>query len=44
MNLGDSMKRAQVFDYDLQQKLYPLMKDYSPMPSIYYPDFIAGNQ
>eukprot|EP01016_Furgasonia_blochmanni_P055984 TRINITY_DN9453_c0_g1_i2.p1 TRINITY_DN9453_c0_g1~~TRINITY_DN9453_c0_g1_i2.p1 ORF type:complete len:600 (-),score=255.32 TRINITY_DN9453_c0_g1_i2:748-2547(-) len=44
MNMGDALARAEVFDYDLQQKLYPLMKDVVPLPSIYYPDFIAGNQ
>ena len=38
------MKRAQVFDYELQQKLFPYMKEYTPLPSIYYPDFIASNQ
>ena len=44
MNLGDAMKRAQVLDFDLQQKLYPYMKDIVPLPSIYIPDFIAANQ
>lgn len=44
MNLGDAMKRAEVLDYDLQQKLYPYMKDIVPLPSIYIPDFIAANQ
>jgi len=44
MNLGDAMKRAQVLDYDLQRQLYPLMKDITPLPSIYEPDFIAANQ
>jgi len=44
MNLGDAMKRAAVLDYDLQQQLYPLMKDIKPLPSIYIPDFIAANQ
>ena len=43
-NLADAMRRAEVFDYDLQQKLYPLMKDMVPLPSIYNPDFIASNQ
>jgi len=38
------MTRAQVFDYDLQRQLVPHMKDIKPMPSIYYPDFIAANQ
>mmetsp|Transcript_10158 Transcript_10158/g.37807 ORF Transcript_10158/g.37807 Transcript_10158/m.37807 type:complete len:511 (-) Transcript_10158:203-1735(-) len=43
-NLGDAMRRAEVFDYDLQNKLYPLMKDMKPLPGIYRPDFIAANQ
>ena len=44
MNLGDAMKRSQVLDWSLQQKLYPLMKDIVPLPSMYFPDFIAANQ
>ncbi len=44
MNLAEAMKRAEVFDYDLQKKLYPLMEKYVPLPSIYYEDFIAMNQ
>lgn len=43
-DLASAMKRAQVFDYDLQLKLEPFMKSYKPMKSIYYPDFIASNQ
>lgn len=31
-------------DYDLQQKLKPMMMDKKPLPSIYFPDFIAANQ
>ena len=44
LNLGDAMKRSQVLDYDLQQQLYPHMKDIVPLPSVYFPDFIAANQ
>ena len=44
LNLGEAMKRAKVLDYDLQTKLYPYMKDIVPLPSIYFPDFIAANQ
>jgi myo-inositol-1-phosphate synthase len=44
MNLADAMKRAQVLDYDLQRQLAPLMKDIVPLPSVYFPDFIAANQ
>jgi len=43
-NLADAMKRACVMDYDLQCQLHPLMRDLKPLPSIYYPDFIAANQ
>ena len=44
MNLGDAMARACVFDYSLQEKLKPMMSTMVPLPSIYYPDFIAANQ
>lgn len=44
MDLANAMKKAQVFDYELQQKLEPFMKEYKPLKSIYYPDFIAANQ
>ena len=44
MNLGDAMKRSKVLDVTLQQKLYPHMKDIKPLPSVYFPDFIAANQ
>ncbi|GAV51342.1 hypothetical protein ZYGR_0AD05250 [Zygosaccharomyces rouxii] len=43
-NLGDAMERAQVLEYDLQRQLKPEMSEYKPLPSIYYPDFIAANQ
>jgi myo-inositol-1-phosphate synthase len=43
-NLADAMQRACVFDVDLQRQLIPHMKDLVPMPSVYYPDFIAANQ
>lgn len=43
-NLADAMKKAQVFELDLQQKLAPYMQRFTPMKSIYYPDFIAANQ
>jgi myo-inositol-1-phosphate synthase len=36
---------SQVLDYDLQRQVYPRMAALgSPLPSIYYPDFIAANQ
>lgn len=44
MNLGDAMRRSKVLDWDLQQKLYEHMKDIVPLPSVYFPDFIAANQ
>lgn len=43
-NLADAMKRAKVLDYDLQRQLEPLMAEYTPLPSVYYPEFIAANQ
>ena len=43
-NLYEAMKRAYVFDYALQEKLKPMMSKLKPLPSIYYPDFIAANQ
>jgi len=43
-NLADAMKRAEVFDWDLQRRLRPHMEHIVPLPSIYYPDFIASNQ
>eukprot|EP00744_Colponema_vietnamica_P000462 GILI01000838.1.p1 GENE.GILI01000838.1~~GILI01000838.1.p1 ORF type:complete len:519 (+),score=187.90 GILI01000838.1:114-1670(+) len=44
LNLADAMARAEVLDYDLQRQLVPHMKDLVPLPSIYFPDFIAANQ
>jgi len=43
-NLGVGMKRADVFESDLQNKLYPHMEKIKPWPSVYDPDFIAANQ
>jgi myo-inositol-1-phosphate synthase len=43
-NLYDAMRRACVFDYELQEKLKSKMIKLKPLPSIYYPDFIAANQ
>ena len=43
-NLAQAMERAQVLDYDLQRQLVTEMEKMTPMPSIYYPDFIAANQ
>lgn len=44
MNLGDAMRRSQVLAYDLQEQLYPHMKQITPLPSVYFADFIAANQ
>lgn len=43
-NLFESMKRAQVLDWDLIQKLEQYTKDITPLPAVYYEDFIACNQ
>lgn len=43
-SLAEAMERAQVLDYGLQEKLKPHMQDMRPLPSIYFPDFIAANQ
>lgn len=44
MSLGDAMERAAVLDFDLQRQLRDEMNAFKPLPSIYYPDFIAANQ
>lgn len=43
MNLAEAMKRAEVLDYNLIEKLTPHMKDIVPLKSVYYKDFIAAN-
>lgn len=43
-NLSDAMARSHVLEYDLQKKLSDDMSKMVPLPSIYYPDFIAANQ
>ena len=44
MNLADAMRRAQVLEPDLIRQVEGELKHMVPMPSIYYPDFIAANQ
>ncbi|XP_053558934.1 inositol-3-phosphate synthase 1 [Bombina bombina] len=44
LNLADAMKRAEVLDWQLQEKLRPYMEKMKPRPSIYIPEFIAANQ
>lgn len=43
-NIGDSMRRAEVLDVNLQDQLYDKLSQMKPMPSIYDPEFIAANQ
>ena len=43
-NLAVAMERACVLEPDLQRQLYPYLEKLRPMPSIYYPDYIAANQ
>jgi len=43
-NIAQAMQRAQVLDYTLQEQLIPHLENMQPLPSIYYPDFIAANQ
>ncbi|GAA5904814.1 hypothetical protein JCM6882_003212 [Rhodosporidiobolus microsporus] len=42
--LDQAARRAQVLEYDLQRQLAPMMAEYKPLPSIYYPTFINANQ
>ncbi|KZT72377.1 Myo-inositol-1-phosphate synthase [Daedalea quercina L-15889] len=43
--MDEAMKRAQVLEWDLQRQVLPHMAALGkPLPSIYYPDFIAANQ
>lgn len=44
VNIADAVRRARVLDFDLQRQVCPLLEDLNPLPSIYYPDFIAANQ
>ncbi|KAJ3714839.1 hypothetical protein EV361DRAFT_964053 [Lentinula raphanica] len=45
VSLEKAMERAKVLDYDLQRQVAPHMALIGkPLPSIYYPDFIAANQ
>lgn len=43
-NLKEATKRAKVLDINLQKQLAPYLERIKPLPSIYYPDFIALNQ
>ncbi|ODV91492.1 hypothetical protein CANCADRAFT_29911 [Tortispora caseinolytica NRRL Y-17796] len=44
VNLADAMARSEVLDYDLQRQVAKHMSGLKPLPSVYYPDFIAANQ
>lgn len=43
-NIGDAMRKAEVFDVALQDQVYDKLSQMTPRPSIYDPDFIAANQ
>ncbi|KAF2239098.1 Myo-inositol-1-phosphate synthase [Viridothelium virens] len=44
MNLADAMDRAAVLEPSLKNLVRKQMAQMKPLPSIYYPDFIAANQ
>jgi len=44
MNLADAMDRAQVLEPTLKAQVKKEMASMVPLPSVYYPDFIAANQ
>ncbi|KAJ7739244.1 hypothetical protein DFH07DRAFT_1064426 [Mycena maculata] len=45
LTMDKAMERARVLDWDLQRQVAPHMALLGkPLPSIYYPDFIAANQ
>ncbi|KAJ6513380.1 hypothetical protein C8R45DRAFT_1088419 [Mycena sanguinolenta] len=45
LTMDQAMERAKVLDYDLQRQVAPHLAALGkPLPSIYYPDFIAANQ
>ncbi|RYP83003.1 hypothetical protein DL769_001472 [Monosporascus sp. CRB-8-3] len=44
MNLADAMDRAAVLEPSLKAQVKKEMAQMVPLPSIYYPDFIAANQ
>ncbi|MCJ1358046.1 MAG: Myo-inositol-1-phosphate synthase [Icmadophila ericetorum] len=44
MNIADAMDRAAVLEPTLKSQIRKEMSYMKPLPSIYYPDFIAANQ
>jgi myo-inositol-1-phosphate synthase len=43
-DLATATRRAAVVDYELQRILEPHLAKLKPLPSVYFPDFIAANQ
>ncbi|KAI9216219.1 hypothetical protein BC828DRAFT_393982 [Blastocladiella britannica] len=43
-NLAEAMDRAKVLEPDLRRQVRDAMRELKPLPSVYYPDFIASNQ
>ena len=44
MNLAEAMDRAAVLEPTLKDMVKKEMAEMKPLPSVYYPDFIAANQ
>jgi len=44
MHLGDAMRRSAVLPILLQDQVMEEMSTFQPLPSVYFPDFIAANQ
>lgn len=44
MNMADAMDRAAVLEPDLKRQVRDEMREMVPLPSVFYPDFIAANQ
>lgn len=44
LNLAEAMDRAQVLEPTLKGLVRKELQEMRPLPSVYYPDFIAANQ
>jgi len=44
LDIAAAMERAKVLEWDIQRQVAPYLKQCKPLPSIYYPHFIAANQ
>src|SRR5204862_5305057 len=44
LDLASATARAKVLGYDIQRQVAKHLSQYKPLPSIYYPTFIAANQ